>query len=256
MKISINGADRRKKIEVPRSYQWSRCISGVATLVAVSCIALLASSGMAEDRRVEVEKGPIRVESYDIPGSDYRLVRGQAIFAGTLADAVALVRDESCTRVLANCKDEYFVPDGAANPTVVHRKTGGRMSRRVNVSRRSIWHLGDGRVVFDFVGADEAETNFKGKRVLCGRVRMTLAPASPDSVLVVQETVSDPQPPFGLSRIVTSRTAEAIAESFANLGKQLGKTTHAASPYPALPLLEEPLPDVGESFLECQNADD
>ena len=104
-------------------------------------------------------------------------------------------------------------------------------------------------------GADDMTPEFKGKRVLCVRSRWFLSTGDEEgTVEIVQKTVSDPQPPFGLGAgAVTPRTAKTLLETFTNLSTRLAAGQHGAGPdIESLPLLEAELPDVGAEFARCQ----
>ena len=67
--------------------------------------------------------------------------------------------------------------------------------------------------------------------------------------------MGNPQPPFGLgSGVVTPRTAKTVLETFTNLAARLRTGGGGGPDVEALPLLETPLPGVGEDFARCQAA--
>ena len=88
-------------------------------------------------------------------------------------------------------------------------------------------------------------------------VRWILTPGDEEgTVKVVQDTVSDPQVPGGLGRMLANRGAmNAMMETFTNFGPQLADARYASGPdIASLPLVEEELPDLGEEFVACQAA--
>ena len=125
------------------------------------------------------------------------------------------------------------------------------------VSRRSWWRLDGGGVVLDIVGADDLTTDLQGTRVLCLRSRWTITPADTPAdtaglIAILQETVSDPRPPFGLTGLVTAETARVMHEMLTDLRAQLAGPQQPADPdLSSWTLLSEPLPDVSAQFAAC-----
>ena len=135
----------------------------------------------------------------------------------------------------------------------MHEVTGAGLSHRVVVSRRWWSRLHDGGVVLDIVGADDLATDLQGTRVRCLRSRWTITPAdAAGMVTILQETVSDPRPPFGLTGLVTAETSRVMHEMLADLRTQLASPEQREDPDLSLwPLLSEPLPGVSAQFAAC-----
>ena len=110
-----------------------------------------------------------------------------------------------------------------------------------------------GGVVLDIVGADDLATDLEGTRVLCLRSRWTITPAgAAGTVAILQETVSDPRPPFGLTGLVTAETARVMHGMLRDLRPEIGSSEQSAGPdVSSWPLLGEPLPDVSARFASC-----
>ena len=206
--------------------------------------------------RPEGERGAATAESCFIAGSDYRLVRARTSVFGTVDAAITLFRDPaSCTEWQAMCAEELFLPDGAVHRSVRHRRSGEGFTRRVVVSRNSWWRLQDGGVVADLTGDDRLAARFEGTRVLCLRERWTFTPLAGGRLQVTAEVVSDPQPPFGLTGVVTSSTADTLLQTLDNFAVRIRSApARATAPLRQLPLLSTALPDLGASFTSCQNA--
>ena len=101
--------------------------------------------------------------------------------------------------------------------SILHEVTGAGLSHRVVVSRRSWWRLENGGVVLYIVGADDLATDLEGTRVLCLRPRWTITPGgAAGTVAILQETVSDPRPPFGLTGLVTEEPLPDVSARFAS----------------------------------------
>ena len=229
----------------------------LALAVALAlCIAVNATA--TAECLPEAAEGPVTVESCTIEGADYRLLRAEMTVRGSIPAAIALLDDaEACPDWQAMCVEERATPLDRPSQTLRQRVSGKGISRRITVNRAAWWRTADGFVVGDIAGADDLTPEFDGKRVLCLRSRWILAPGEADgTVEVVQETVSDPQPPFGLgSKVVTPRTAATMVETFTNLDARLGDRRYANGPdVGSLPLLEEELSEVGEEFARCQSA--
>ena len=206
--------------------------------------------------RPEGERGAATAESCFIAGTDYRLVRARTSVSGTVDAAVAVFRDPAgCTEWQAMCAEELFLPDGAAHRSVRHRRSGEGFTRRVVVSRNSWWQLPNGGAVADMVGADRLAAKFEGTRVLCLRERWTIIPLGNGRLQVTAQVVSDPQPPFGLTGVVTSSTADTLLQTLDNFTTRIRSApSPSGAPLAALPMLPAPLPEVGASFARCQNA--
>ena len=227
--------------------------------VAAAFSALLAQAGAAgaecEPREAE---GPVTVESCPIENADYPLVRSEMTVRGSMSAVIALLTDAAaCPEWQSMCVEERATPLDAPFQTLRQRVSGKGISRRITMDRAAWWRTADGRVIGDMAGADDMTPEFKGKRVLCVRSRWFLSPGDEEgTITVVQKTVSDPQPPFGLGAgAVTPRTATTLLETFTNLSTRLGAGRHGAGPdIESLPLLEAELPDIGAEFARCQAA--
>ena len=206
--------------------------------------------------RPEGERGAATAESCFIAGTDYRLVRARTLVSGTVDAAIALFRDPAgCNEWQAMCAEELFLPDGAAHRSVRHRRSGEGFTRRVVVSRNSWWRSPNGGAVADMVGADRLAAKFEGTRVLCLRERWTITPLGNGRLQVTAQVVSDPQPPFGLTGVVTSSTADTLLQTMDSLAARIRSVpVRSRPPLASLPMLPAPLPDMGASFAGCQNA--
>ena len=222
----------------------------LATLGTVSAAAETAEC------RPEGERGAATAESCFIAGTDYRLVRARTEVPGTIDAAVELFRDPAgCTEWQAMCAEELFLPDGAAHRSVRHRRSGEGFTRRVVVSRNSWWRLPSGGAVADMVGGDLLAARFEGTRVLCLRERWTITPVGSGRLQVTAQVVSDPQPPFGLTEVVTSSTADTLLQTMDSLAARIRSApVRSRAALAALPMLPAPLPEVGAGFASCQNA--
>ena len=109
---------------------------------------------------------------------------------------------------------------------------------------------------YGIVGADDLETDLPGTRVLCLRSRWTVTPAeAAGMVTILQETMSDPRPPFGLTGLVTSETARVMHGMLTDLRTQLANAEQREDPdLSSWPLLSERLPDVSAQFAACHLA--
>lgn len=217
----------------------TRRVTGAILAAALLALPVLASAGCAP----EVAGDAVTVESCPIEHTGYRLVVSRTTAAGTVGGAILLLQEGA----------ERDTGAGAAPRSVLHEVTGAGLSHRVVVSRRSWWRLDGGGVVLDIVGADDLATDLQGTRVLCLRSRWTITPAgAADKVTILQETVSDPRPPFGLTGLVTSETARVMHEMLTDLRTQLVSPEQPEDPGLSLwPLLSEPLPDVSAQFAAC-----
>ena len=205
--------------------------------------------------RPEGERGAATAESCFIAGTDYRLVRARTSVSGTVDAAIALFRDPAgCTEWQAMCAEELFLPDGADHRSVRHRRSGDGFTRRVVVSRNSWWRSPNGGAVADMVGADRLAAKFEGTRVLCLRERWTITPLGNGRLQVTAQVVSDPQPPFGLTGVVTSSTADTLLQTMDSLAARIRSVpVPPRAALAALPMLPAALPEVGASFASCQN---
>lgn len=215
---------------------------------AILVAALLAAAAPASaECTPEVVGEAVTVESCPIEHTGYRLVVSRTTAAGTVGGAVLLQQEDA----------ERDTGAGAASRSILHEVTGAGLSHRVVVSRRQWWRLDGGGVVLDIVGADDLATDLQGTRVLCLRSRWTITPADTPSgaaggIAILQETVSDPRPPFGLTGLVTSETARVMHEMLTDLRTQLASPEQPEDPDLSLwPLLSEPLPDVSAQFAAC-----
>ena len=220
-------------------------------------VALAAGPVAAECEPLEAE-GPVTVESCPIENADYPLVRAEMTVTGSMSAVIALLDDAAaCPDWQSMCTEETAAPLDAPFQTLRQRVSGKGMTRRISMNSAAWWRIADGHVIGDMVGADDLTPEFDGKRVLCMHARWLLAPGDREgTVEVVQETVSDPQPPFGLgSGVVTPRTAKTLLETFTNMSARLANGQHSDGPaIESLPLLEADLPDVGAEFARCQAA--
>lgn len=225
--------------------------------VALVLLAAPPASAAAECEPLEAE-GPVTVESCPIENADYPLVRAEMTVPGSMPAIIALLDDAAaCPEWQAMCTEETAQPLDAPFQTLRQRVSGKGITRRISMNSAAWWRTADGHVVGDMVGADDQTPAFKGKRVLCMRTRWFLSPGDEEgTVTVVQKSVSDPQPPFGMgARVVTPRTAKTLLETFANMSTRLAGGQHGAVPaIDSLPLLEDELPGVGEEFARCQAA--
>ena len=233
--------------------------SGVpAALIGLILAVLGAGAAPAETAgcRPEGARGAATAESCVIAGTDYRLVRARASLLGTVGAAIDLLRDPaSCAEWQAMCAEERFFADGAGHRSIRHRRSGEGFTRRVLVSRNSWWRLESGGALAAMVGDDRLGAEFEGTRILCLRERWTFTPLAGGRSQVTAAVVSDPQPPFGLTGVVTASTAETLLETLDNLAARVRSApTRSGARLAALPTLSAPLPDVGASFASCQNA--
>ncbi len=233
-------------------------------MLLTAATALLAALPVAQTSPgctlLEDEAG-VTAESCPIEGADYPLVRARTVVEGTIPAMIALLDDaDACPDWQAMCTSETAraaTPEGSLRDTLRQRVSGSGISRRVTLNRAVWWRTADGRAINDTVGADDREPDERGKRVLCMRSRWFVSPGEEAGMIeVVQETVSDPQPPFGLgTRVVTPRVAKTLVTTFSNLAARLRDPKYADGPaLDSLPLLEDDLPDVGAEFARCQAA--
>lgn len=207
-------------------------------------VALLALPAVANaECTPEVAGDAVTVESCAIEHTGYRLVVSRTTAAGTVGGAILLLQEDA----------ERDTGAGATPRSIVHEVTGAGLSHRVVVSRRWWWRLDGGGVVLDIVGADDLATDLPGTRVLCLRSRWTITPAGPaGGVAILQETVSDPRPPFGLTGLVTAETSRVMHGMLADLRMRLASPEPPDDPdLSRWPLLSEPLPDVSAQFAAC-----
>ena len=212
----------------------------IAPIVAAVLLALPALAGAA--CTPEVDDGAVMVGSCPIEHTGYRLVVSRTTAPGTVGGAVLLLQEDG----------ERDTGAGPAHRSVLHEATGAGLSHRVVVSRRSWWRLDGGGVVLDIVGADDLGTGLQGTRVLCLRSRWTVTPAGAGTVAILQETVSDPRPPLGLTGLVTAETSRVMHGMLTDLRRQLASPEQPSDPdLSSWPVLGEPLPDVSERFAAC-----
>lgn len=206
--------------------------------------------------RPEGERGAATAESCFIAGTDYRLVRARTSVSGTVDAAITLFRDPAgCTEWQAMCVEQLFLPAGPAHRSIRHLRSGEGFTRRVVVSRDSWWRLPNGGAVADLTGDDNLGAKFEGTRVLCLRERWTFTPLAGGRTQVTAALVSDPQPPFGLTGVVTSSTADTLTQTLDNFAVRIRSApARSAAALHQLPLLSTALPDLGASFTNCQNA--
>ena len=217
---------------------------GTGAILAAALLALPALPAPANTVCTpEVVGDAVTVESCPIEHIGYRLVVSRTTAAGTVGGAVLLLQEDA----------ERDTGAGPAHRSTLHESTGAGLSHRVVVSRRSWWRLDGGGAVLDIVGADDLTTDLQGTRVLCLRSRWTITPAgTAGSIAILQETVSDPRPPFGLTGLVTAETARVMHEMLTDLRTQLAGPEQPADPdLSSWPLLSEPLPDVSAQFAAC-----
>ena len=211
------------------------------SILAAALLALPAVAGA--ECTPEVAGDAVTVESCPIEHTGYRLVVSRTTAAGTVGGAILLLQEDA----------ERDTGAGAATRSILHEVTGAGLSHRVVVSRRWWSRLHDGGVVLDIVGADDLATDLQGTRVLCLRSRWTITPAgAAGGIAILQETVSDPRPPFGLTGLVTAETSRVMHGMLKDLRTQLASPDQPADPDLSLwPLLSEPLPDVSAQFAAC-----
>ena len=233
--------------------------AGFRTSLAVAALTLLAAPpASAADCTPLESEGGVTVESCPVENADYPIVRARTVVSGSMPAVIALLDDAgACPEWQAMCEEETVTPLDAPFQTLRQRVSGKGIGRRISMNTSAWWRTADGQVIGDMVGTDDRTPAFKGKRVLCMHARWFLSPGEEEgTVEVVQETVSDPQPPFGMGqRVVTPRTAKTMLETFTNLGARIAGGQHGAGPaIESLPLLEGELPGVGEEFARCQAA--
>ena len=194
-----------------------RRATGTFVAVALLAVPVLASAACTP----EVGEDAVTVESCPIEHTGYRLVRSRTTAAGTVGGMVPLLQEDA----------ERDTAAGPRHRSILHEVTGAGLSRRVVVSRRSWWRLDGGGVVLDIVGADDLATDLEGTRVLCLRSRWTMTPAdAAGTVAILQETVSDPRPPFGLTGLVTAETARIMHGMLTDLRRELGSSAQRRRP--------------------------
>lgn len=175
------------------------------TIVAVALLAFPALASAA--CTPEVGEDAVTVESCPIEHTGYRLVRSRTTATGTVGGMVLLLQEDA----------ERDTAAGPPHRSILHEVTGAGLSHRVVVSRRSWWRLENGGVVLYIVGADDLATDLEGTRVLCLRSRWTITPGgAAGTVAILQETVSDPRPPFGLTGLVTGEPLPDVSARFAS----------------------------------------
>ena len=226
------------------------------TVLILAALGAVPAPAEAAGCRPEGQRGAASAESCAIAGTDYRLVRVRTTVPGTVGAAIALLRDSArCPEWQAMCAEERSFRNAAGHRSIRHRRSGSGFTRRVLVSRNSWWRSGNGGVVVDLVGADQTAAQFEGTRILCLRERWTFIPRGRGGLQVMVELVSDPQPPFGLTGAVTASSAQTLLETLDNLAVRLRSApVRSNAALDELPPLPAPLPDLGASFVRCQNA--
>ena len=228
-----------------------RCVSRVALVLLLGAAGSVAAQPESPACRPEGERGAAHAESCAIDGSDYRLVRASVTVSGSVAAAVAALRNmQRCPE--STCIEERSADDDDEH-SITHRVRGSGFTRRVTVTLAKWWRLPGERTVLDIVGVDHMKAAFRGTRIRCLRERWTLVPGSGARVAVTQEMISDPQPPFGLTSLVTAPTAEAMLAHLGDLAAQLerpsGRTVASTDSFP---LRQNAFPELGVSFVRCQ----
>jgi len=233
-------------------------VAGRVLALAVAFAAFAAQPGTAEDCRPERTEGPVTIESCEIDGAEFSLFRAEVVVQGSIPSAIAMLEDaDACPEWQGICEEERATSLEQPFQSLRSRISGSGLSRRVTIVRSGWLRMSDGRVINDIVGADDLTPEFEGRRVLCMYLRWILTPGDEEgTVKVVQDTVSDPQVPGGLGRMLANRGAmNAMMETFTNFGPQLADARYASGPdIASLPLVEEELPDLGEEFVACQAA--
>ena len=233
-------------------------MAGRALGLAFALGAFAAQPGAAEVCEPERAEGPVTIESCEIDGTEFRLLRAEVVVQGSASSAIAMLEDaEACPEWQGICAEERATPQEQPFQSLRNRISGSGLARRVTIVRSGWSRTSDGRVINDIAGADDLTPEFEGRRVLCMYLRWILTSGDEEGTLkVVQETVSDPQVPGGLGRRLANRGAmNAMMETFTNFGSQLGDARYASGPdIASLPLVDEELPNLGEEFVACQAA--
>ena len=215
-----------------------RSVLGPMAVAAWLVLPVLA----AADCNTEFERDEVTVETCPIAGTGYSLVRNRTTAPGTVAAVVDLLLSD----------EERGTGGAPAHRSVLHAATGEGFRLRVSVTHRSWWRLDGGGVVLDVVGDDELPTDLEGNRLLCLRSRWTVVPADAAVIVsIMQEFVSDSRPPLGMKRRATQATVQGRHRTVVDLRQRLAAAQDGAPDLTGWPLLEEPLPDVAESFARC-----
>ena len=187
--------------------------------IGVILVTLGAGAAAAESGgcRPKSDRGAVTAESCFIAGTDYRLVRahvgnrnGRCGDRPGFATRPAAPNGRRCVPRNSSCRT---VPPPFGSPPAQRR--GLCPTRRGEP--QFVVAVTDGGAVADMVGADRLAAKFEGTRVLCLRERWTLTPLEGGRLQVTGEVVSDPQPPFGLTGVVTSSTADTLLQTLDNL---------------------------------------
>ena len=208
----------------------------VALLLAVPAAA-------AAECQTALDRDDVTVETCPIGRTGYSLVQTGTTAAGTVGAVVGLLLTD----------DERDDGGAPAHQSVLHVATGEGFRLRVSVMQRAWWRLDGGGVVLDVVGADDLPTDLQGTRLLCLRSRWTIAPAdTAGTVDILQQFVSDSQPPLGMKRRATQAVVQRRHAAVVDLRQGLAGAPDAGAPdLASWPLLEAPLPDLSESFESC-----
>ena len=215
-----------------------RSVLGPMVVAALLVLPVLA----AAECTAEFDRDEVTVETCPVAGTGYSLVQNRTTAPGTVGAVVDLLLTEQ----------ERGTGGAPAHRSVLHAATGEGFRLRVAVTRRAWWRLGDGGVVLDVMGADDVPTDLEGNRLLCLRSRWTIVPADAEGmVAVLQQFVSDSRPPLGMKRRATQATVQGRHRTVVDLRQRLAGAQDGAPDLTGWPLLEEPLPDVAESFASC-----
>lgn len=211
-----------------------------STLGAIVAAALLAVPTAAAECGTALDQDGVTVETYPVGRTGYSLVQSRTMASGAVAAAVGLLVTD----------DEQSAGSAPGHRSVLHAATGEGFRLRVSVTRRSWWRLDDGGVVLDVVGADDLPTDLDGTRLLCLRSRWTITPGETAGMIaILQQFVSDSQPPLGLKRRATQATVQRRHATVVDLRQRLAGAEELD--LTSWPLLEAPLPDLSESFAAC-----
>ena len=209
----------------------------------VAAVLLAVPAAASAECQTVLDQDGVTVETCPIGRTGYSLVQTATTAAGTVGKVVGLLlTDEE--------RDDGGAP---ARQSVLHAATGEGFRLRVSVTRRVWWRLGDGGVVLDVVGDDDLPTDLEGTRLLCLRSRWTITSADIEGLVdILQQLVSDSQPPLGMKRRATQAAVQRRHATVVDLRQRLTGAEDAGQPdLASWPLLEEPLPDLSESFESC-----
>lgn len=209
-------------------------------IVALSLAIPVAASA---ECKTALNQDGVTVETCPIGRTGYSLVQTATTAAGTVGAVVGLLlTDEE--------RDDGGAP---GRQSVLHAATGEGFRLRVSVTQRAWWRLDGGGVVLDVTGVDDLPTDLEGTRLLCLRSRWTITPAdTAGTVDILQQLVSDSQPPLGMKRRATQAAVQRRHATVVDLRQRLTGAEDAGEPdLASWPLLEAPLPDLSESFESC-----